>query len=302
LAQIAMPLAGAAIPPAIAGISLGIVGPRGFDRQLGRNEVANHSGNVVSAGLGGLAAWLVGIAGVLFVQVAMTVAAIAATLAIPPAAIDHDQARGKRAGDAKTLSLRSLLEDRPLLLFALTLACFHLGNAAMLPMVGLRLGAEGGSTGVWLSAAIIIAQVTMIPMAILAARVASTGGYRWIVATALLVLPLRGLLAATLPPNWGLIPFQILDGMGAGLLGVATPGLVSRIMAGTGRFNAGLGLVMTCQGLGAALSPSIAGWLAQEAGYATAFGVLGGVAVIAIPLFLCMRIDDKGAEDGTARS
>lgn len=175
------------------------------------------------------------------------------------------------------------------------MACFHLGNAAMLPMVGLRLGEEGGSTGIWLSAAIIIAQLTMIPMAILTARIATKRGYRGIVIAALLVLPVRGLLAATMPPVWSIIPVQILDGIGAGLLGVATPGLVSRIMDGSGRFNAGLGLVMTFQGLGAALSPTIGGWVAQEAGYAAAFGVLGAVALIAIPVYWLVRTDEQPA-------
>lgn len=104
-AQIAMPLAGAAIPPAIAGISLGIVGQRGFDRQLGRNEAANHAGNVTAATLSGIASWFVGIVGVLLVQVAMTVGAIFATLSIPAKSIDHAKARGKHeAGKSQPAS------------------------------------------------------------------------------------------------------------------------------------------------------------------------------------------------------
>lgn len=284
--QIAMPLAGAVIPPAIAGLSLGIVGPRGFDRQLGRNEAANHAGNVFAATCGGIGAWLFGIVGILFVQIAMTVAAIATTLSIPARSIDHARARGQIAASEPPVGFLTLLRNRALLIFALTMACFHLGNAAMLPMLGLRMGAEGGATGVWLSAAIIIAQLTMIPVAILAARLAEARGYRAIVIAALLVLPLRGLLAAMLPPLWSIIPVQVLDGIGAGLLGVATPGLVARIMAGTGRFNAGLGAVMTLQGVGAALSPTVGGWIAQHVSFAAAFGSLGAIAAVAVPVFL----------------
>jgi MFS family permease len=286
LAQVAMPLAGAVIPPAIAGISLGIVGPGGFDRQLGRNEAANHAGNVVAAVLGGIAAWVTGIVGIFVVQIGLTLGAILTTLGIPAGAIDHDLARGKHGKEEKPVGFTAMLRRRPLLLFAATLACFHLGNAAMLPLVGLRLGAAGGSTGVWLSVAIIIAQLTMIPAAIVTARVAVARGYRGPVVLALLVLPVRGLLAATMPPVWSIVPVQVLDGIGAGLLGVATPGVVARLMEGTGRFNAGLGAVMTCQGLGAALSPTLGGWVVQELGYGAAFGVLGAVAAVAIPLFL----------------
>jgi hypothetical protein len=38
-----------------------------------------------------------------------------------------------------------------------------------------------------------------------------------------------------------------------------------------GRVNAGQGAVMTVQGVGAALSPAIGGWLAQDLGYPAAF-------------------------------
>ena len=196
--QIAIPLAGAVIGPAIAGITLGIVGNKGYAKQLGRNQAANHAGNVVGATVGGIASWLAGLAGVLGAQVAMTAGAVLAALAIDPSSIDHAKARASaEGGDAKPASFRSLLEIRPLVFFALTLACFHLGNAAMLPLVGLRLGqtGPGAAAGMWISAAVIIAQLVMIPTALVAARVADRQGYRLIVLTALLVLPTRGLPA-----------------------------------------------------------------------------------------------------------
>jgi hypothetical protein len=49
----------------------------------------------------------------------------------------------------------------------------------------------------------------------------------------------------------GRLPRQFLDGIGAGLQSVAVPGLVARILSGTGRVNVGQGAVMTVQGLGA---------------------------------------------------
>ena len=301
MAQVAMPLAGAVIPPAIAGITLGVVGQKRLDRQLGLNEAANHAGNVFAACASAIGSWLWGIGGVLIAQITMSVGAIAATLSVPAKSIDHEQARGKATGGDDNASFMSLLRKRPLLLFAVAMACFHLGNAAMLPMVGLQLGAQGASTGLWLSAAIVIAQLTMIPMAILAARIAAKSGYRTVVLIALLVLPVRGLIAATLPPLWSIIPVQVLDGVGAGLLGVATVGVVARIMHGTGRFNAGLAGVLTLQGLGAALSPALGGYIAEHAGFGTAFLVLGGIAILAIPVFLGVRIADV-SQDGKPQS
>lgn len=290
VAQIAMPLAGAVIPPAIAGITLGVVGQKRLDHQLGLNEAANHAGNVFAAAVSALSAWFWGIGGVLMAQIGMSIGAVAATLSVPAKSINHEQARGKTDAAQGNDSFLSLLNNRALLLFALTLACFHLGNAAMLPLVGLQLGSEGASTGLWLSAAIVIAQLTMIPMAILAARTAQRHGYRWVVLAALLVLPVRGLIAALLPPLWSIIPVQILDGVGAGLIGVATVGVVARIMAGTGRFNAGLAAALTLQALGAAFSPAVGGYMAEHFGFGAAFLVLGGIALLAIPVFLNVRI------------
>jgi MFS family permease len=52
--QIATAAAGAAIGPAVAGITLGIVHQAGFNRQIGRNQAFNHAGNMIGAALSGL--------------------------------------------------------------------------------------------------------------------------------------------------------------------------------------------------------------------------------------------------------
>jgi MFS family permease len=44
--------------------------------------------------------------------------------------------------------------------------------------------------------------------------------------------------------------------------------------------------VMTVQGLGAALSPAIGGWIAQEIGYPAMFLILGSFALGSIALWL----------------
>lgn len=79
---------------------------------------------------------------------------------------------------------------------------------------------------------------------------------------------------------------QALDGIGAGLQSVAVPGLVARLLNGTGRVNVGQGAVMTVQGLGASLSPAIGGWIAQLLGYRLAFFILGGFALVSVALWV----------------
>src|SRR5207249_3655060 len=44
-AQITMGVVGTFFPPAMAGITLGVVGWRGLDLRIGRNETFNHAGN-----------------------------------------------------------------------------------------------------------------------------------------------------------------------------------------------------------------------------------------------------------------
>jgi MFS family permease len=111
-------------------------------------------------------------------------------------------------------------------------------------------------------------------------------GYWLVLLISFIALPVRGLIAASVIKYWGVFPVQALDGIGAGLQSVAVPGLVARILNGTGRVNVGQGAVMTVQGIGAALSPAIGGWLAQELGYPSAFAILGCFAIGSIAIWL----------------
>ena len=45
--------AGVVFPPALAAVSLGIVGHRAFTRRIGRNESFNHAGNATAAAIAG---------------------------------------------------------------------------------------------------------------------------------------------------------------------------------------------------------------------------------------------------------
>ena len=284
-------IAGAAIAPAIAGVTLGLVKQKGYAHQTGRNEAFNHAGNVVAAVLAGVSGYIFGIGAVFGVMAAMAAASLVATWFIDPKKIDHRAARGlsEKEGEAAS-GWSTLVRSKPLLVLAATLLLFHLGNGAMLPLLGQALVANGaGDPSAFTSATVVVAQLTMVPMAILAARFAESRGYWIVFVLALLALPIRGVIAAVVTGPLGLGPVQVLDGVGAGLLGVAVPGLVARILAGTGHVNAGLGAVMTMQGIGAALSPALGGYVAERLGYPAAFMGLGAVAVVALVLWIVTR-------------
>ncbi|MCW1840743.1 MFS transporter [Prosthecomicrobium hirschii] len=294
-AQVATGIAGAAIAPAIASLTLGIVGQTGLAHQLGRNEAANHAGNVLAAVLAGVFGAAYGLTAVFVLMGGMAIGSIVATLAIPPGSIDHAVARGLEPNPAGETGepprLGVLLQSRPLALLAVTLALFHLGNAALLPLLGQQAASRdmGMDAATYTAATIVIAQLTMVPMALGAARMAERHGYWLVLACALFALPIRALLAGIWVDPWAVLPVQMLDGVGAGLLGVAVPGLVARILRGTGHVNAGLGLVMTVQGIGAALSPAVAGAIATRYGFPAAFLTLGVFALIGLALWAAGR-------------
>jgi MFS family permease len=296
--QVATAVAGAAIGPAVNGITLGIVRQAGFPRQNGRNQAFNHAGNMVGAALSGLLGWQFGLSAVLWLVAMFGVLSIVSVALIPAAAIDHNAARGLNedaGGGDKASGLRVLLSCKPLLVLAVSLTCFHLGNAAMLPLYGMAVVAKQHADAAgFVATTIVVAQAVMILAAIVAMRMAEAKGYWLVMLISFAALPIRGLLAAHLITDWGVYPVQMLDGVGAGLQSVAVPGLVARILNGTGRVNVGQGAVMTAQGVGAALSPAIGGWMAQGIGYGPTFTILGGFAVVSVALWVALRVGFAG--------
>lgn len=275
--QILTAVTGAALGPALAGVTLGIVHEQGFVRQFGRNQVANHASNVVGAALSGWLGWRYGFGAVFALAGGCGALSIVATLLIPADSIDHDKARGLTASSsmqvpAQSSGFRVLLISRPLLLLSAALAIFPIDNAAMLPLYGLAVvAAHKGDPSPFTAQTIVVAQLVMVVAACFANRLIQRFGYWGAILITFLALPLRGLVAAIFITGWGVWPAQALDGIGARLQSVAVPALVVRLSQGTGRVNIRQSVLMTVQGIGAALSPALGGMLAQHFGYATAF-------------------------------
>ena len=287
--QVATAIAGAAIGPAVNGITLGMVRQAGFVRQNGHNQAFNHAGNMVGAGLSGFLGWKFGISAVFWLAALFGVLSIVSVLMIPRGAIDDKVALGMKEGDeaGKASGFRVLAECKPLLILAAALACFHLGNGAMLPLYGMAVvAAKQGDPAGFVALTIVVAQGVMIIASLVAMRMIAKEGAWVVMLISFLALPVRGLLAAYLINAWGVYPVQMLDGVGAGLQSVAVPALVARILNGTGRINVGQGAVMTTQGLGASLSPAIGGWIAQGIGYSATFMILGAFALGSIALWI----------------
>jgi hypothetical protein len=87
-----MALAGAAFGPAIAAITLGILGSRALAYRMGRNAAFDHAGNVFIAVLAGAVGWWFSQSAVFYLVPIFSVLAASSVLSIPARAIDHAQA------------------------------------------------------------------------------------------------------------------------------------------------------------------------------------------------------------------
>ncbi|MGA9309198.1 MAG: hypothetical protein WBV74_02375 [Pseudonocardiaceae bacterium] len=129
-----------------------------------------------------------------------------------------------------------LLRCRPLLVLAVSVLLFHLANGAMLPIMGQKLALGNLGRGALFQAAlIIVAQLVMIPMAILVGRRADRWGRKAIFLAAFIALPLRGVLFTLSKNSAYLVGVQVLDGVGAGIFGAVFPVMVADLTRGTGR-------------------------------------------------------------------
>ena len=292
ISQVATAIAGAAIVPAVTGITLGIVGQKGFNRQNGRNQAFNHAGNMLGAAASGFLGWRFGYFSVFLLAAVFGAITVACVFMISPGSINHRAARGSKEDDPdhQPSGLTVIARHKPLVVLALALAFFQLGSAPIVTLYGLSAVAGKLANGPsFVATIIVIAQGTMVIASIIGMRIAEKRNYWWLMLVAFLVLPLRGLSACFLSGWWGVVPVEILDGIGAGLLSVTVPGMVARSLNSTGRVNLGQGAVITIQGAGAAVSPALAGWIAQWVGYAPTFLILGAMGLVAAAIWIAMR-------------
>lgn len=293
--QSATALVGAVIGPALMGLTLGLVGNRAFSGQVSRNEVWNHAGNVFSLACVFYLTSRFGQNGVVWLMIASALATIVAVLSIRPQEIDQDVARGLGSkdepnhGHSAPSGYSMLVHSRGLIVLALILMIFHFGNAPISRLIAQDFSIQLDSPFKTTAITTGVSQLAMIAVAAGTPFLIDRFGLRSVFFIALLALPVRGMIAGSFSSFAAIYPVQVLDGIGAGLIGIATPIAAARILSGSGRFNVGLGAVMTVQGIGASSSNVVAGWLTQEGGYSLAYFVHGGIAALALLLFVFNR-------------
>lgn len=292
-AQLITGVAGVVLGPVIAAIALGMVGPKRYAAQTGRMQAFNHAGNVMGSAVAGLAGYLISLKMGFWLASLFGIFVVLSTLLIKGKLINDELARGLAPkdddgdDDDKPSGLRMLLRNRPLLLLAAVVGLWQLANGAMLPITGQKLAV--GNTGdgaLYQAALIIVAQVVMIPMALLVSKRGDQWGRKPLMVAAFVVLPVRGLLFVMASNPGEVIAVQALDGIGAGLQGALFAIMVADLTRGSGRFNVAFGAATMVQGVGGTLSPALAGAIDQAAGYTTAMLALTAIAVVALVLLI----------------
>lgn len=395
LAQCLVALSSVFLAPAFAALTLGIIGVKHYPLQCARNEAYKHAGTAFGAALSFVLALHFGIASVFVITALLGGCSLVVLGLIRSECIDDFTARGeiresanyakqgsvgqdgakqngtRKSGVGKVVSIWALFADKRVVFLSVIMFCFHLSNAAMLPLLSQRAQKLGiDSSGAYAAATILIAQSTMILVAFACGRALRrnqtdnvgenvakenvAGGnvasenlavenhaaenqshaqshtddknssqnltqstqqnqaqnatqnlpqnplpaqpkrhnnsefklYFWLFFACFFALIIRGGIAANFAGIGGMVFTQILDGVGAGVSGVIVPVIVAFMLRGSGHINAGLALVLTCGGLGAALSNGIGGYFAQFYGYLYAYLFLGTVAMLGLVLWL----------------
>lgn len=287
--------------PAIAAISLGMVGPKRFNRRQGRNQTFNSAGNVAAAVMVGWVGYFISNRAAFFFVTALAAPTILALLLIGPDEIDYELARGAKDGqdDETPASIRVLLKDRPLIIFLCCAVLFHFANAAMLPLLGEMLAkGKGRSSMMFMSACVVTTQLTITLLAAWAGRAAGSWGRKPLLLIGFGALPIRGVLYTLTNSSYLLVAIQVLDGIGAGIFGVVSVLVIADLTRGTGRFNLTLGGIATAVGIGAALSQTIAGAIVHHFGDRAGFLFLASVAGAAFAI-LWLFMPETGAWKST---
>jgi MFS family permease len=305
-AQSFIGVAGAFFGPALAAISLGLVGRKNMEPRMGRNQSISSAGNVGMALGAGLIGYFMGRHAIFYFVAVMSVATIISVLTIREEDIDHKLARGadnakkNEKGQLQLSGIAVLLKDHRVLIFALSAILFHFANASLLTLVGQVLSSvPGGHPSLYMSATIIVAQLVIIPIGFIVGRRAKVSKRKRIYLIAFMVLPLRCLLYIVSQNSYYLVALQIFDGIGTGIFGIMQILVIADLTKGTGRFNLTQGALGTAVGIGASLSNLLAGFVVKRAGYNAGFLTMAAIAGLALALFWFLMPETK-MTDGQA--
>lgn len=299
VAEILHAFASSVLGPAIAALSLALVGRAAFGERLGRNARYLAIGNAFAAGLMGTFGYYIGDRAIFLLTAALGIPALAALEMIREPDLARPKLPPTTAPMAKSEGAGGLwrfLSDRRLLAYSACVSLFQVANAAMLPIAaGMVTKRAGSEASLVIAACIVAPQIVTAVISPWAGRAAEGWGRRPILLLGFGALPIRGLLFADITDPYLMILIQLLDGLSAAALGVLTPLIVADITDGSGHYTTCLGIVGLAIGGGATLSTTAAGLVADRFGSAATFLSLAAVGLCATLLVATVMPETRPA-------
>jgi MFS family permease len=290
-------MAGSLLGPAVAAVSLGLVGHDALAERLGRNQRFASIGSLAAAAVLGVTGYFLSLQAIFLISAALWAPLLVALPRIRSADIHFGRSCGDpdhHAKDPPRVSRTALLKDRRLVTFAACLFLFQLANASLLPQIAQSLvQVNGQSSSLILSALIVGPQIVVALLAPWAGRTAASWGRRPLLIVGLAAVPIRSGLFSLMPTPTLLIAIQMLDGLSGATLGVLTALVIADLTSGTGRFNLAQGLVGALSGIGASLSTSISGVVVERFGQTAGFLSVTAVGLIAVAIVVAFTPETK---------
>jgi MFS family permease len=281
--------------PLLGGLALGLVGHAALSKTVGMNQGFNHAGNIAAAvSAMVLVSWF-SLSSVFYAVMMVSVLAAASVFLIRRDELDESRASGVTTngnGRAHPVGLLELFGDRRVVILFAATALFHLANAPVMPLVALYVKHLHGSDR-QVAAVVLMAQSVMIPVALLTGWLCDRWGRKPVFAIGFLALPVRIFLYSLTTDPGVLVALQALDGIGAGIYGVAIVSMCADLTRGKGRFNALLGLIATALSVGGVIGPLGSGFFVQHLGFNAAFYAFAGIAAVAALLFVCFMPETR---------
>jgi len=273
--------------PLLGALALGLAGHKMLNRTMGENQGWNHAGNIVAALLAMALVSTLGLNSVFYAVGVCSIFAAASMRLIRERDIDERLATGLTRAQDKNVRATELFRDRAILSLFIAVFAFHLANAPILPTVALYVKKLGGSDNL-MTATVLTAQLVMVPVALVTGRLCDSRGRKPVMAVAFLVLPCRIFAYALVSSPAALVLLQGLDGIGAGIFGVAIVAIAADLTRGKGYFNTLNGLFATAVGIGGVAGPLISGLLLQHFGFKTTFFAFALLASLGAAVFLLL--------------
>jgi MFS family permease len=287
IAEVLHGLTGGLVTPAIAAISLGLVGRGAMSLRTGRNYRFDAAGNALTAAAMGLAGQYFAKSAIFLGAAALCVPALVALGCIRSDEIDYARARNAGVGSraAKFQRIFELGRNPKLYIFAACLFLFQFADASMLPIIGQELAKNQGEPTSLLMAGLIVApQIIAASLSPWVGYHSEKFGRKPLLMVGLgLEIP-RALIFASFSGYPALIVAQLVGGISAAAVTVLTVLVITDLTTGTGRFNLVHGFVGTIIGIAASISTGSTGFMFDQFGHLPGFLILAGTSAAATAL------------------